>query len=282
VLPVVHVLGYRVSTFMAVMVICYVVAAVWGVRWCLRQGVDRQDTIDGAIICVIVAVFGAKLGHLVFESTGHALPGGVVATGIWDVLRADPWHWARIEDPGYVWYGGAIALAPVTWWFTTSRGMDKGLVADAGAPALALGVAVGRLGCFLGGCCYGHATDVPWAVHFPQGEAARLGSVHPTQLYESGVGFLMLAWVVWRFPRRKVKGELLAVCATVYALQRFVTEFFRGDSERGVHLGMGTSQIISIPVFLVALGVTVWLFRTGSPPPPLDQPAAKKTAEGAA
>lgn len=279
--PVIHLLGFKLSTFMVVMASCYVLGMWWSYRWAVRQGLNRQDVLDGCIIGAITALFGAKLGHLVFESAGHLLPDGSRAAGIWDVLKADPWHWARIEDPGYVWYGGPLLLVPVALWFTHSRGMDRGAAADAGAPTLALGVAVGRLGCFLGGCCHGHPTDVPWAVHFPHGTANALGPVHPTQLYESAVGFLLLAYVVWRFPRRKVKGELLATAAVVYALQRFITEFFRGDAERGVYSGLGTSQIISIPSFLVAVGVLAWLWRYGSPPGPLDQPPPTPVTEPA-
>ncbi|MEW5855459.1 MAG: prolipoprotein diacylglyceryl transferase family protein [Myxococcota bacterium] len=263
-LPVIHFLGFKIPTFMAVMVVCYAVAFVWCVRWGIKQGIDRQDVFDGTIVGCITAVFGAKLGHVLFESTGHQLEGGHVATGILDLLKADPWHWARIEDPGYVWYGGALALVPVALWFTRSRGIDRGKAADAGAPALALGVALGRLGCFLGGCCYGRPTDVPWGVHFPHGEAAALGPVHPTQLYEAAVGVLMVLYVIWRFPRRKVEGELLATVTVVYALQRFLTEFFRGDAERGIHAGFGTSQLISIPVFVVGVGVLAWLWRHGT------------------
>src|SRR5688572_12916376 len=97
VLPVVTILGFKVSTFMAVMIISYAIALLWGFKWAVRQGLDRQDVIDGCIIGAIVAVFGAKLAHVFFESKGHVLPDGTVAQGMMELLRHDPWHWARVE-----------------------------------------------------------------------------------------------------------------------------------------------------------------------------------------
>jgi phosphatidylglycerol:prolipoprotein diacylglycerol transferase len=166
-----------------------------------------------------------------------------------------------------------LALVPVALWFTQSRGVDRGLAADAGAPALAWAVGLGRLGCFLGGCCFGAPTSVPWGVVFPPGSEAGPHPVHPTQLYESAFGWLLLAWMLWREPRRAFKGELLVVGAVAYSLERFITEFFRGDAERGIHAGLGTSQIISIPVFVVSVGVWVYLRKHGTPPGPPVPPA---------
>jgi phosphatidylglycerol:prolipoprotein diacylglycerol transferase len=267
VLPTLSLLGTSISTFMVLMAVCYVIGFAWSVRLGIRLGIPRQDVMDGCVVGAITALFGAKLGHVLFESSGHKLANGSTAAGVWDLLKADPWHWARVEDPGYVWYGGALLLVPVALWFTASRGIDRGDAADAGAPAFALSVGLGRLACFLGGCCYGLPADIPWAVQFPVGDAALLGRVHPTQLYESVTGLGLLAYVLWRFPRRKVKGELLAVSVVVYALQRFVIEFYRGDPERGVYGSLSTSQLISVPVFVVAMLVTLWLFRNGSPVP---------------
>lgn len=255
-LPYITLFGFKLSTFMAVMVVGY----AWGLVWCFRRGVaagiPRDDVLDGCIVGAVTALFGAKLGHVLFESKGHVLANGRVAQGMWDLLAEDPWHWARLEDAGYVWYGGVLALVPVALWFTRARGLDRGLAADAGAPALALGVGLGRLGCFLGGCCFGSPTQVPWGVVFPKGSDAGPLPVHPTQLYESVFGWALLAWMLWREPRRRFKGELLVVGAVTYSLERFVTEFFRGDAERGLLAGWGTSQIISIPVFVV--GLVVW------------------------
>jgi phosphatidylglycerol:prolipoprotein diacylglycerol transferase len=265
-LPSITILGFKLSTFVVVMLLGYAVAFVWSVRRGVAAGLDRQDVFDGVIIGCITAVFGAKLGHLLFESPGHILPDGSTATGLWDLIKADPWHWARIEDPGYVWYGGAALIAPVAWWFTKSRGLDRGTVADAGAPILPFAVGFGRLGCFLGGCCYGVPTTQPWGITFPASTGAGALPVHPTQLYESAFGWALLAWMLWFEPRRKVKGEMLALGAAAYALERFLVEFLRGDPERGVHAGWATSQLISIPVFVAAVAVWIWLRKNGTAP----------------
>ena len=265
-LPTLNLLGFHLSTFVVVMVLSYGLSFLWSVKRGVAAGLDRQDVFDGVIIGCITVMFGAKLGHLFFESPGHQLPDGSVSQSMWDLLKADPWHWARIEDPGYVWYGGALALAPVSWWFTQSRSMDRGTVADAAAPLLPFAVAFGRLGCFLGGCCYGVPTSQPWGVVFPSSAGAGSLPVHPTQLYEAALGLALLGWVLWYEPHRKVKGETLALCSLGYAAIRFSVEFLRGDAERGVHAGWGTSQIISVPVFFIALAVWAWLRKNGTPP----------------
>lgn len=237
-------------------------------------GLTRAQVWDLFIVMVVASVIGSKVGHVLFESTGHLIPlldpasGQELigpdgqprtreATGLWDLLKADPWHWARLGEGGYVWYGGLIgALLTAAFYFWRRPHLNAWLYSDAFAPAIAAGAIVGRLGCFLAGCCYGIESSVPWAVHFP----GVRGHVHPTQLYDAMGALILAVPLYWRFPRRRFDGEIIALLLMGYAVLRSFTEAFRGDEDRGLWGPLSTSQLLSIPMFLA--GLALYLLRS--------------------
>jgi phosphatidylglycerol:prolipoprotein diacylglycerol transferase len=139
-------------------------------------------------------------------------------------------------------------------------------VLDVVAPALALGIALGRFGCFLNGCCYGDRCDLPWAVSFPPGrrrgrsdkpgliDASAPGSlpVHPTQLYSALDGLILLALLSAYYPLRRRDGEVMALLMVSYPVTRFLIEHLRND-EGAFFAGMTISQNISVALLLCGL-----------------------------
>ena len=128
-------------------------------------------------------------------------------------------------------------------------------------PAVLLGQAIGRIGCFLVGDDYGKiAPDLPWAVRFPDIEESLLPlhlrgePLHPTQLYlllQSFLIFLILSWVA---RRRKFRGQVLYLSMILYPIGRSICEIYRADDvERGVYFGLSTAQWFSIPIFVIGL-----------------------------
>lgn len=116
---------------------------------------------------------------------------------------------------------------------------------DLFAPGLALGIGIGRIGCFLNGCCYGAITGVPWAVNI-KGVLR-----HPTQIYESLFGFALFIFL-WRIRKNvKQEGDLFKIFILAYAFFRFWIEFLRADRVM-VFLNLSVAQIISIIFFVVA------------------------------
>jgi phosphatidylglycerol:prolipoprotein diacylglycerol transferase len=127
--------------------------------------------------------------------------------------------------------------------------------------AIPLGLAFGRMGCLMAGCCFGATCDLPWAMSFPWKSAASEAqykahliptarmwslSVHPTQVYESAASLAIAAFcLVWMHPRKRYDGQVFAVFLALYAVARFVLEFLRRDDRGGV-LGLSTSQLIGI------------------------------------
>ncbi|MFO0723160.1 MAG: prolipoprotein diacylglyceryl transferase [Myxococcota bacterium] len=249
--------GVELPSFAVMMTLGFVVALYVVFRQVGRDGVpeasgglSRPQVWDLYLVMVMASLLGAKFGHVLFEAPGHKTPEGGVTTGIIDLLKHDPWHWARITESGWVWYGGLVgALLTAVFYFWRRPALRAWLYADAFAPAIAAGAVVGRMGCFLAGCCHGRPSDVPWAMKFTTTDVP----VHPTQIYD-GLSAALLFTLLWlRFPRRRFDGEAISLLMVGYAILRFVTEAFRGDADRGAFGSISTSQAISIPMLAAGL-----------------------------
>lgn len=187
-----------------------------------------KEIVDVLTVMVLSALLGSKLFHAVFEAAGHELSTGQIASGFWDLFLDDPWHGFRLFDPGYVFWGGVIIATVVTYAYARIRHIPSPIAyGDYAVPALALGILLGRIGCYVTGCCYGKDN-------------------HPVQLYDAAFGLLILL-----LPRMRYFPFLLA-----YSVWRFLTEFFRNDVDRGIWIwGLSTSQIISILVAILLLSI---------------------------
>jgi phosphatidylglycerol:prolipoprotein diacylglycerol transferase len=256
--------GFPVPSYSVLMVLGY--AAALAVLWRLVPagpgeiddgGLHRVQVWDLFVVMVVSSVLGSKVGHVLFEADGHLdAAGRPTIHGVIDLLRSDPWHWARIGESGYVWYGGLLgALGAAVVYFRRRPKLSGWLYADTFAPAIVAGASIGRIGCFLAGCCYGKPTALPWGVRFPD----LPGPVHPTQLYDSAAALLLFLLLGWRYPRRRFDGENIALLLIGYSALRAMTEAFRGDSDRGGIGPLSTSQLISIPLFLA--GSAIYLSR---------------------
>ncbi|MBN2358741.1 MAG: prolipoprotein diacylglyceryl transferase [Deltaproteobacteria bacterium] len=244
-----------IPAFQTLLVLAFLGAALIGLRLGPRLGIARRRVIEFAAAATLWGVLGAKLGHCLFEAPGHLLPDGSTTSGIADLLAADPWHCFRLLDGGYVWYGGLLLASVALVCHARWRRVDRGALADLAAPGIACGIAIGRLGCFCAGCCYGVPSSLPWAVRFPAEGGGLTVPLHPVQLYDAVFGLLLLALLWWRLPRRRFSGELFALTLTIYSVVRFGLECLRGDEDRGLYFEglLSTSQIISIAIFPVAL-----------------------------
>jgi phosphatidylglycerol:prolipoprotein diacylglycerol transferase len=194
-----------------------------------------------------------------YEMVFAALVGGFIGARIYYMAQ----NWGQVEDDllgsafsgeGLVWYGGAIggALAVLLW----ARYRDfLGLaLLDLCAPALAIGYAIGRIGCQLSGDGdYGIASDLPWAMAYPDGTVPTTEEVHPTPVYET-LAMGLVAWVLWRLRDRMRAGMLFALYLVLAGAERFLVEFVRRNDE--VVAGLTTAQLISLGMMLTG---SVWL-----------------------
>ncbi|MBA2123366.1 prolipoprotein diacylglyceryl transferase [bacterium Unc6] len=162
-----------------------------------------------------------------------------------------------IHKGGLVLYGGIAGGLILGFIFCKIRKLNFWQILDDVAMGLPLGMASGRLGCFLNGCCYGKETQVLWAVKYPD----ILYKVHPVQIYEALL-LVFLFFVIYGFRKAfkaKIRGDVFLLCIIFYAIIRFFMEFLRGDHPEGVS---GLFQIISI--FIIVSFTGIMLYRHGT------------------
>ncbi len=157
---------------------------------------------------------------------------------------------------GAVFYGGLIcALIAGAIYLAVKVKKEKSVYYDLGAVAIPLFHGFGRIGCFLGGCCYGVESKFGFVYHHSIAEGANGVSRFPVQLVEAGLNFALFFVLFALFRKKKLEGKLLGLYFVTYPVYRFILEFFRGDAYRGFVGPLSTSQFISI--FLFALGIVL-------------------------
>src|SRR5918998_2429055 len=203
-----------------------------------------------------------------YEMVFAALVGGLVGSRIDYLIQ----NWDDVSDDllgnlfsgsGLVWFGGVVggALGVVLWarW----RGWLGLQMFDTCAVPLAIGYAVGRIGCQLSGDGdYGEPSDLPWAMAYPEGTVATDDEVHPTPVYET-LAMGLAAVVLWRLRDRFAPGVLFRLYLIVAGTERFLVEFIRRND--AVAAGLTLPQLVSIA--MVAGGAALLLARPGGPRP---------------
>jgi phosphatidylglycerol:prolipoprotein diacylglycerol transferase len=220
------------------------------------RGLDRQRVLDLGIWIIVGALAGAKLLLLVTDFRHYTQN----PRALLDLVRS-----------AGVFYGGLIAAVAVAFIYMWRHRMPLWTTTDAFAPGIALGHAVGRLGCLMAGCCFGRPTSVPWAITF-HNPAASVNSdtplgvpLHPTQLYEAGAELIILGVLLWLERRgRPFPGRTFWTYVLLYAVARFVIEFYRGDPRGTVGI-FSTSQFLSLLLAPLAVVMLVLLSRRDDP-----------------
>jgi len=167
-----------------------------------------------------------------------------------------------------VYYGGLLLALAAAGLFIAKKRLPLWTVADFAAPGIALGQAIGRLGCLSAGCCYGKPTHLPWGITFTNQYAySNVGvtlntPLHPTQIYESVGTLALFLFLMWRLSRKHAAGQIILEYLTLYAFLRFVIEIFRGDDRGFILYGLlSTSQFIAILTVLGSVAVYYFLIR---------------------
>ena len=203
------------------------------------------------------AGYGSELGFCIMIS-------GVVGARIaevvtnWPHYAAQPLEIIRVDRGGLVYYGGFILACLAVIVFARRHRDPLWSLADFAVVGLPLGHGLGRIGCFINGCCYGLHTDLPWAVHFPADHESHGAAVHPTQLFEAGYNFLLFGVLLAYFLRRRPPaGRVFALYLLLYPPFRFLVECIREEPHGA--FGLTSAQQASIPLFLI--GLVLWWWR---------------------
>jgi len=247
--------GYPIYTYGVMLAIALILALFVAARLAKRDGLPSERMYDLGLWILLGGLLGSKLLLVLLDPNAKMFS--------WDFIRS-----------GGVFYGGFLGGLAVAAILIPLYKMNFWKVADAFAPAVALGQFFGRQGCFAAGCCWGKPTDLPWGVHFSEKGHAMTGvpiydattgaalHLHPTQLYESFAMLAVFALLYYLHRHKKFNGQILITYMILYPLIRFTIEFFRDDPRGDLFgitsmTGLSTSQIISL---LVAVGAAIFLF----------------------
>lgn len=249
-----------ITSFGVMMALAFLTAYQVGRLELGRMGKDPELAGDVLLGALIGGIVGAKLYYVFLN---------------WDLTVQDPLG-MLFSRAGLVWYGGFLGGAAGVILMIRRRGEEIPPLADAIAPALALGYAVGRIGCFLVGDDYGRPTDSWVGIAFPQGSPPSTAGnlregfgvsvpasipdstvlqVHPTQLYEVGMSLLIFL-VLWRLRGDRPTGWLFSLWLALAGAERFIVEFFRAKDDRFFG-ALTLAQVIS----LCLIGLGIYLMR---------------------
>jgi phosphatidylglycerol:prolipoprotein diacylglycerol transferase len=247
-----------ISPFGVMLVVAFFAAYFQLARGMTRLGIGDADAASSI---VVAGGLGGIVGAKVYYAILH---------GDWRLL---------LERYGLVWYGGFILGTLAVLWTVGRRRLPPWLTADAIAPALPLGYALGRVGCFLVGDDYGRPTDLPWGVEFPVGlpptdvgnlreqfgidfpatmPSDQLVAVHPTQLYETALSLVIWIVSVRLLGRSRRPGTTALAVLGLLAAERFLVEFLRAKDDRMLG-GFTLAQAVSLGVVVIVS--LVWARR---------------------
>ena len=209
------------------------------------------DTITDIFFVILVsALVGARLLYVVinFKAYQHNLIGVF-----------------QIWNGGLVFFGGFLAAVFACVIYFKKKSLDIWKTADVLSPGIAIGHAIGRVGCLFAGCCYGKVCDLPIAIKFTNSESLAPLNVylHPTQIYSMISNLILFFILLWLQRHKKFHGMVFLIYIMLYSLFRSIIEFFRGDF-RGDFIFdfISMSQGIGFMVSLIAFILLIKLSRS--------------------
>ena len=292
-----HALGVSFPSYFVLLVTGFLFATAAGALWARRIGQNPDVVVDLGIAMLLAGVAGGRLLHVLadgyFMDYVHLCtdPTRVHWTlmktdclssaydGVWDAAGGychpkdtDCFAWAKFWAGGLTYYGGFLGASIAAVLLLKRDRFPFWKAADMAGFTVPLGLAFGRMGCLLAGCCFGVRSDAPWALSFPprspaseaQFKAHALSSmwlpslhVHPTQIYESALCLAISAvCMLGIHPRKRYDGQVFVGFVGLYAVGRFVLEFWR-DDDRGGLAHLSTSQLLGLGLLLAATAVHV-------------------------
>ena len=258
--PSIHIAQLEVPLYGIIFLAGLAVAILMARKISHHVSLSKPDVLYGALYSFIGIVIGSKIVYCI-----TMLPKLIK---IWDILdKAYPNVFSRIVYiiqflfGGYVYYGGLIGAVVFLYIYCRQYNVDFVAFIDVFAVMIPFVHGVGRIGCFLAGCCYGIEYHGPFAVHFPYQEGLpELSKVprFPVQLFEAGLNFIFFGVLLFLFLKVGLRsGKVLGVYLVYYSIVRFILEYFRGDAIRGGIGVLSTSQIISIILLPIGIFLTV-------------------------
>jgi phosphatidylglycerol:prolipoprotein diacylglycerol transferase len=237
----------------------------------VRRGLPEERLHTLSLVILVLAIVGGR---------------GLFVLTHWSEYARDPLGAFRIWEGGLILYGGYILAIVGGILYLRRAGLPVWRVADAVAPSAALGIGLGRIGCFLNGCCFGLPTHLPWGITFPPGSYSTFTfpgePLHPSQLYLAGAGVALFAGLLALDRRRRFDGWLFWSYVAIDSVARFVIDFTRYYDQTSFigrlgSLSFNVNQILSAALLVTSMVMLSVLSRRpaaapavapGSPVPP--------------
>lgn len=209
-------------------------------------GITTEQLSDQMTLVIFAGILGARAFYVIQN---------------WSIFSANPAEIIRIDHGGLVFYGGFLCAIAVMIAYCTKKKISVVKMMDITAPGLAFGHALGRVGCFINGCCFGKPTTLPWGHVYQEGtlphQCYHSTPLHPVQLYETFGNLIMFALLFYYVGRLK-KGIVLSLYLILYGVMRFLDEFLRGDHTEFL-FGLFTPAQ-SIGIVLIPIGIACFIY----------------------
>lgn len=224
--------GITVYSWGFMVALGFVAAILIAVANCKREGLTYDQVVDISFYVLIFSMLGARLFYII---------------QFWSEFSPKPISIFYVWEGGMVFYGGLIFAIATVYIYSKIKKISFVKILDLAAVSSVIGYSIGRIGCFLRGCCYGIECAQPWAVHFPEIK----GWVHPTQIYSSIAGLIIFTILTIMIKKKKYDGQVFLWGLLLYSVYRFLIEFLRYSPY--YYFGLTASQWISAVVFVLAL-----------------------------
>ncbi len=246
-----------INSYGIMLALAFIIGIFVAIKKAEKRGIHRDMIVNLAFIVMISAIVGSRLFYVLFHL--DEFKGQWIYTFL--PVQAD----GSIGLGGLIFLGGFLGALLSGSIYVYVKKVSFWKIVDSVAPSLALGLFLGRIGCFLNGCCFGKECDLPWGATFPANSPAgyQMGQVeiHPTQLYASAYGLLIFIILMMLDRKEWFQGFLFGTFLILYGISRFIVDFFRFyETEMFLIDGIGFNQIVSL--LLIIAGVLL-LFLKG-------------------
>ena len=223
----------------------FLVGLLVTVRIGKSEGITSQQVIDMGFVIILSALIGSRLLYIIMNASHY---------------RHEPLDIFKIWQGGLVFSGGIIGVILTMLWYGKRFRISLWKAGDLWAPAAAMGQGIGRIGCFMAGCCYGRPTDLDWGVVFthPNSLAPLNVPLHPTQIYSSMSGFIIFFILLLINSKKRFEGHVFLWFLILHSTARLMLEHFRGD-DRGIFLTSNVSitQFVTTLILIASVAILI-------------------------
>jgi phosphatidylglycerol:prolipoprotein diacylglycerol transferase len=228
-----------VYSYGLMLALAFIISTYLARRHALRQNFPQEIIFDLASYILVSGIIGARLFYVIINFAEY---------------KSRPFEILMLQRGGLSFYGGALGAFLASIWFVRRRRISFYKIADLISPFVALGQAVGRLGCLLRGCCFGAVINRGLRIKFPDEVVYR----HPTQIYAAIIDLLIFLWLGRLSREKHFAGKIFLSYLIFYSLKRFFMDFLRADVQP-LYLKLTIFQIFSLLVF--ALSYIIFFYK---------------------